>query len=90
VHSLQDHISFIINIYQQHKFIQCVLSIPLKKSKYIRIVEILLILIWEDRWATITSKAQMLLFKHRKQNVFTAVSFFQVERFIDSLFDHIP
>jgi hypothetical protein len=35
----------------------------------------------------------MLLFSpsfYSKQNVFTAVSFFQVERFIDSLFDHIP
>jgi hypothetical protein len=35
--SLQDRISFIINIYQHNKFIQSVISTP-KNAKYIRVV----------------------------------------------------
>ena len=47
VRSLQDRIAFIINIYQYNKLIQSVISTP-KNAKYIRVVEILLALMWED------------------------------------------
>jgi hypothetical protein len=47
VRSLKDRIAFIINIYQYNKLIQSVISTP-KNAKYIRVVEILLALMWED------------------------------------------
>ena len=59
--SLQDHIAFIINIYQHNKFFHSMSFLPLKKFRiyeYIRIVEILLALIWVGGWGTIISKAR--------------------------------
>jgi hypothetical protein len=49
VRSLQDHIAFIINIYQHNKFFHSLSFLPLKKFRIyenIKIVEILLALIW--------------------------------------------
>jgi len=69
VYSLQDRIAFIINIYQHNKFIQSVISTHQKNSKYIRVVEILLVLIWVGRQGTITSQAQTFVVLQLVTNV---------------------
>ena len=68
--SLQDHIAFIINIYQHNKFFHSLSFLPLKKFRIyenIRIVEILLALIWVD--GTITSKSRTFVVLQLVTNV---------------------
>ena len=66
--SLQDHIAFIINIYQHNKFIQSVIS-TLKNAKYIQVVEILLVLIWaEDYNIQITNFCRITTCNQRRIN----------------------
>jgi methionine synthase II (cobalamin-independent) len=68
VRSLQDHIAFIINIYQHNKFIQSVIS-TLKNAKYIQVVEILLVLIWaEDYNIQITNFCRITTCNDRRIN----------------------
>ena len=68
--SLQDRIAFNINIYQHSKFIQSVISIPLKiNAKYIPVIEILLALILVDRRGTITSKERTFVVLQLVTNV---------------------
>ena len=59
--SLQDHIAFIINIYQHNKLFHSLSFLHLKKFRiyeYIRVVEILLALIWVGVRGTIQSRAR--------------------------------
>ena len=68
--SLQDRISFIINIYQHNKFIQSAISIlPQKRAKYIPVIEILLALILVDGRGTITSKERTFVVLQLVTNV---------------------
>ena len=68
--SLQDRIAFIINIYQHSKFIQSVISIPLKiNAKYIPVIEILLALILVDGRGTIASKERTFVVLQLVTNV---------------------
>ena len=68
--SLQDRIAFNINIYQHNKFIQSVISIPLKKNaKYIPVIEILLALILVDGRGTLTSKERTFVVLQLVTNV---------------------
>jgi hypothetical protein len=71
VRSLQDRITFIINIYQHNKFIQSVISIPppKKNAKYIPVIEILLALILVDGRGTITSKERTFVVLQLVTNV---------------------
>ena len=69
--SLQDRIVFIINIYQQHNtFIQYVNFVPLKRNlKYIRVVEVLVVLIWVGGRETIISKVRSFVLLQLVTNV---------------------
>ena len=70
--SLQDHIAFIINIYQHNKFFHSLSFLPLKKFRIyenIRIVEILLALIWVGGRGTIKSRTRTFVVLQLVTNV---------------------
>jgi hypothetical protein len=72
VRSLQDHIAFIINIYQHNKFFHSLSFLPLKKFRIyenIRIVEILLALIWVGGRGTIKSRTRTFVVLQLVTNV---------------------
>ena len=69
---LQDHIAFIINIYQHNKFFHSLSFLPLKKFRIyenIRIVEILLALIWVGGRGTIKSRTRTFVVLQLVTNV---------------------
>ena len=70
--SLQDHIAFIINIYQHNKFFHSLSFLPLKKFRIyenIKIVEILLALIWVGGRGTIKSRTRTFVVLQLVTNV---------------------
>ena len=70
--SLQDHIAFIINIYQHNKFFHSLSFLPLKKFRIyenIRLVEILLALIWVGGRGTIKSRTRTFVVLQLVTNV---------------------
>jgi len=75
VRSFQDHIAFIINIYQHNKFFHSLSFLPLKKFRKktvyenIRVVEILLALIWVGGRGTIKSRTRTFVVLQLVTNV---------------------